>query len=140
MAAIRALGTVSLFCPPHTPLPIEVSSDSELSEKYAREFWCPRFETEETENKHGAPGKDNTRDELPPGCHGRCCCQTLAMCGHCAGRPVAPDTLQPALYYHSFGIPHVTVVHEPKPVEHFTHRGGVNCPAVTNGVESERVQ
>lgn len=28
-------------------------------------FWCPRFETEVTENKHGAPGKENT-DKFTP--------------------------------------------------------------------------
>lgn len=27
--------------------------------------WCPRFETEETQNKHAAPGKENT-DEFTP--------------------------------------------------------------------------
>lgn len=27
--------------------------------------WCPRFETEETKNKHAAPGKENTHEFTP---------------------------------------------------------------------------
>lgn len=41
--------------------------------------WCPRFETEETKNKHGAPGKENT-DEFTPLCLSVWVCPTFSPC------------------------------------------------------------
>lgn len=38
--------------------------------------WCPRFETEETENKHPASGKENT-DEFAPLCLSVWVCPTF---------------------------------------------------------------
>lgn len=49
---------------------------------------CPHFETEETENKHGPPGKENT-DESAPLCLSVWVCPTFFFPPLCANTPLA---------------------------------------------------
>lgn len=48
--------------------------------------WCPRFETEETENKHSAPGKENT-DEFTPFCLSVWVCTMFSPCRNTTHSP-----------------------------------------------------